>query len=119
MARPVGLATGHAYLRIMRRIALIVTSCVLACAATAARAQLPPGLPDPNLQNRIPAPLPPPPQPPVINGPLSQSPPQGVYTPPRLNTFSDRTRNCLHQGSGAGLRGADLDAYTRACANAD
>ena len=33
----------------------------------------------PSLQNRIPAPLPPPPQPPVINGPLSPSglPPMG------------------------------------------
>ena len=33
----------------------------------------------PALQNRIPAPLPPPPQPPVINGPLSPSglPPMG------------------------------------------
>jgi hypothetical protein len=41
-----------------------------------------PGLPNPDLQNRIPAPLPPPPQPPVINGPLSQGPPPGVYQPP-------------------------------------
>jgi hypothetical protein len=101
----------------MRRFAFIAAMGILACAATAVRAQLPPGLPDPNLQNRIPAPLPPPQQAPVINGPLSQSPPKGVYVPPRLNTHSDRTVNCLHQGSGAGLRGADLDAYTRACAN--
>ena len=102
----------------MRRVALIAV-CVLACAATAALAQLPPGVPDPYLQNRIPAPLPPPPQPPVINGPLSQSPPQGTYKPPQLNTYGDRTRNCLQQGSGAGLRGTDLDAFTRACTNAN
>jgi hypothetical protein len=75
--------------------------------------------PPPDLQNRIPAPLPPPPQPPAINGPLSQSPPQGTYNPPRLKTHGDRTRNCIQQGSGAGLRGADLDAYTRSCANAN
>jgi hypothetical protein len=55
----------------------------------------------------------------VTNGPLSQSPPGGVYQPPRLNTFGDRTRNCLQQGAGAGLRGAELDAYTRACASAN
>jgi hypothetical protein len=103
----------------MRSAALIAAVCLVACAGTIALAQQPPGLPDPNLQNRIPAPLPPPPQPPVINGPLSQSPPPGTYRPPPLNTFSDRTRNCLHQGSGAGLSGADLDAYTRACANAN
>src|SRR5215207_4981282 len=57
----------------------------------------------PVLENRIPAPLPPPPQPPIINGPLGQSPPPGVYTPPRLNTHSDRTVGCLHEGAGAGL----------------
>jgi hypothetical protein len=102
----------------MRRVAFIAL-CILACAATAAKAQLPLGVPDPYLQNRIPAPLPPPPQPPVINGPLSQSPPQGTYKPPQLNTYGDRTLNCLQQGSGAGLRGADLDAFTRACTNAN
>ena len=82
---------------------------------TAALAQAP-GLP-PDLQNRIPAPLPPPPQPPIINGPLSQGPPPGVYQPPRLNTFSDRTSTCLQAGSGYGLHGRKLDAYTRACVN--
>jgi hypothetical protein len=78
-----------------------------------------PGLPNPALENRIPAPLPPPPQPPVINGPLAQSPPPGVYVPPQLNTSSDRATACLHEGSARGLRGRKLDAYTRACANAD
>jgi hypothetical protein len=102
----------------MRHKTLIIAVC-LACAAVPAAAQTVPGLPDPNLQNRIPAPLPPPPPPPVINGPLSQGAPQGTYLPPRLNTQADRTRNCLQEGSGAGLRGADLDAYTRSCANAD
>jgi hypothetical protein len=103
----------------MRSTTFILAGCIIVGMPATARAQLPPGLPDPNLQNRIPAPLPPPPQPPVINGPLSQSPPQGTYNPPRIKTYGDRTRNCLQQGSGAGLRGADLDAYTRACANAN
>lgn len=88
-------------------------------AATVAPAQVPPGLPNPDLQNRIPAPLPPSPQAPIINGPLSQGRPPGVYHPPRLVTPGDRTTACLHEGSGQGLRGRRLDAYTRACANAN
>jgi len=75
--------------------------------------------PPPELQNRIPEPLPPPPRPPIINGPLGQSAPPGVARQRRLNTFSDRTRRCLHDGAGYGLRGGELDAYTRACANAN
>jgi hypothetical protein len=100
--------------------ALIYRAAVLALAgmvATAAFAQVPGSLPNPDLQNRIPAPLPPPPQPPVINGPLSQAPPPGVYIPPRLTTHGDRTRDCVQQGSETGLRGRKLDAYTRRCAN--
>jgi len=73
----------------------------------------PPGLPNPALENRVPPPLPPPPKPPVVNGPLSQSPPPRVYEPPRLNTFGDRAIGCAQQG----LKGDDLDAYTRSCAN--
>ena len=103
----------------MGRLAFVLALLIVSGATSAVRAQLPPGLPDPALQNRIPAPLPPPPQAPTINGPLSQSPPPGTYNPPRLKTHGDRTRNCLQQGSGVGLRGADLDAYTRACANAN
>ncbi len=95
---------------------------LLCCAAFSAlaRAQtlLPPGAPPlPNLENRIPTPLPPPQPPPTINGPLSQSPSPGVYTPRRLDTHSDRTIRCLQQGSSAGLSGPDLDAYTGACVN--
>jgi hypothetical protein len=73
--------------------------------------------PPPDLQNRIPAPLPPPPQPPVIGGPLGQPAPPGVHQPPRLNTHSDRTGRCLQEGAGYGLRGRKLDAYVRDCAN--
>jgi len=91
----------------------------VACIALAppALAQVVP--PPPELQNRIPAPLPPPPPPPVINGPLGQNPPPGVYEPGRLNTYSDRVTNCLHEGAGYGLRGRKLNSYARACANAN
>jgi hypothetical protein len=93
---------------------------LVAAAISPALAQVPvPGLPDPALQNRIPAPLPPPPEPPIINGPLSQSPPPGVYLPPRINSFSDRAAACAHEGSSHGLRGRKLDVYTRSCVNAN
>ena len=73
----------------------------------------------PALENRIPAPLPPPAQPPIINGPLGQSPPPGVYVPPRLNTQNDRVIGCQHQGRADGLRGKRLQSYVRDCANAN
>ena len=101
----------------MNTLAIIIAAFVLtAVASSGALAQVP-GLPDPALQGRIPAPLPPPAPAPIINGPLAQSPPPGVYMPGRLNTFSDRATSCLHEGSSHGLRGRKLDAYTRACAN--
>ena len=100
-------------------VRLVAGLVFAAVSATAVLAQLPPGLPNPDLQNRIPAPLPPPPPPPVINGPLGQSPPPGVYIPPHLNTFSDRASGCLQDGSSLGLRGRKLDRYVRSCANAN
>ena len=90
---------------------------LVALAIAPASAQITPT--PPVLENRIPAPLPPPPQPPVINGPLGQSPPPGVYVPPRLNTYSDRVIACTHQGRADGLRGKALQSYTRDCANAN
>jgi hypothetical protein len=94
--------------------AIVLTmSCVLGGAS--APAQIVPAIP--SFENPIPEPLPPPPAAPVINGPLSQGPAPGVETPPALNTFSDRATQCLQQGSDGGLRGAELDAYTGACAN--
>ena len=93
------------------RVAIAVC-CLGLLAGMPAVAQI---IPEP--PSRIPAPLPPPPQPPIINGPLGQSPPPGVHTPPRLNTHSDRTVGCLHEGAGAGLRGKRLQAYARECAN--
>lgn len=84
-----------------------------------AAAQLIP--PPPELENRIPAPLPPPPQPPIINGPLtegSQGQSPGAVRQRDIDTPSDRVTRCLHTGAGYGLSGAELDAYTRRCANA-
>ena len=94
---------------------LVAAACTVVAGPAAAQFAPPP----PELQNRIPAPLPPPPQPPIINGPLGQSPPPGVYQPGRLNTHSDRVTNCLQEGAGYGLRGSKLNAYARACANAN
>lgn len=74
----------------------------------------------PNLESRIPAPLPSPAQPPVINGPLSPGvAPPTVEQPPNLNTFGDRATGCVAEGGSAGLRGGRLDAFTSACANRD
>ena len=101
----------------MRSRLALAAGAVLALIAGSAAAQIVPT--PPALENRIPAPLPPPPQPPIINGPLGQSPPPGVYMPPRLNTQSDRVTGCLHQGRADGLRGKRLQAYARDCANAN
>jgi hypothetical protein len=110
----------NTYLNLMFcRLALAVLGLVLCWAVVLApaAAQLQPT--PPVLENRIPAPLPPPPQPPIINGPLGQAPPPGVYVPPRLNTLSDRVIGCQHQGRADGLRGKALQSYTRDCANAN
>ena len=96
----------------------LVLGLAIVCAlgATHAVAQI---ITNPALENRIPAPLPPPPQPPIINGPLQQAPPPGVYMPRQLNTHSDRVTSCTHQGRADGLRGKRLQAYVTSCANAN
>lgn len=100
----------------MNRIICIAVAVICVVRGPAAFAQFIP--PPPELENRIPQPLPPPPQPPIINGgPQGQSPPPGVIKQRRIDSAGDRATRCLHQGSGYGLRGGDLDAYTRACAN--
>jgi len=74
----------------MKRILRVTLSLACVLVATPVFAQENPGFtqgelarnpsilgappPIPSYQSRIPAPLPPPPQPPVINGPLSESP---------------------------------------------
>jgi hypothetical protein len=83
---------------------------------SAAMAQFIP--PPPELENRIPKPLPPPPQPPIINGgPQGQGSSPGVIRQRRIDSAGDRASRCLHEGAGYGLRGGDLAAYSRACAN--
>ena len=110
------MAQNRTYLKTMHSRLAFAAGLALAVVAAPAAAQI---APTPALENRIPAPLPPPPQPPIINGPLGQSPPPGVYTPRRLNTFGDRVTGCLHQGRSDGLRGKQLQSYTRECANAN
>jgi hypothetical protein len=100
----------------MTRILIIAVAAGNLIAAGPALAQVVPFPPE--LEGRIPAPLPPPPQPPIINGPLGQSPPPGVYYPPRLNTFADRMTHCIDQGTSYGLHGRRLNSYARRCANA-
>ena len=91
--------------------AAILAGC-LAAGASASAQVIPQTAP---LENRIPAPLPRPSQPPVINGLLAQSEPPEVVTPRPLNTFGDRVTRCLQEGSGAGVIGSSLE--TQACAN--
>jgi hypothetical protein len=94
--------------------AILICACVIG--STPAFAQVLPQIP--NLENRIPSPLPPPAPPPVVNGPLSQGAASPTISqPPRLDTFGDRTAGCIEQGGTAGLRGGALDRYTRDCAN--
>ena len=100
----------------MSRIILMLFAAGPLLAALPTCAQVVPFPPE--LQGRIPAPLPPPAPPPIINGPLGQSPPPGVYVPPRLNTFADRMTNCIDQGTSYGLHGRKLHTYARRCANA-
>jgi hypothetical protein len=94
----------------------VAAGLICALAGTPAMAQFVPE--PPVLEGRIPAPLPPPPPPPIISGPLQQAPPPGVYFPEQRDTAASRARRCFHGGRSAGLRGAQLDAYTRECVNA-
>jgi hypothetical protein len=99
----------------MNRIIGVALAALFVVPGPVAFAQFVP--PPPELENRIPAPLPPPPQPPIINGPLGQAPPPGVIKQRRIDSAGARATRCLHEGSGYGLRGGDLSAYARACAN--
>jgi hypothetical protein len=101
----------------MRQLLTIVMTMGCVLSGAPAFAQIVPE--NPAFENSIPAPLPPPPSPAVINGPSSQGPAPTVETPRELNTFSDRATQCSEQGSNGGLRGAELDAYTSSCANAN
>jgi hypothetical protein len=111
------VAPARTYLSAMSTRLAIAAGLALVFVTGSAAAQIVPT--PPALENRIPAPLPPPPQPPIINGPLQQAPSPGVYVPPRLRTQSDRVVGCQHQGRADGLRGKQLQAYVRDCANAN
>jgi hypothetical protein len=44
----------------------------------------------------------------------------GVYTPPRIDSYSDRVTNCIHSyplNAGIGNNPTDRGAYVRQCAN--
>jgi hypothetical protein len=101
-----------------KRFISIAVAAGVVIMGTPALAQITP-LEPPVLQNRIPAPLSPPPQAPTINGPLGGDPPAHVYTPPQLNTFSDRVTRCLDEGASAGMEGRRLNSYATACGNSD
>jgi hypothetical protein len=93
-------------------IPLVLVGCILL--ATPADAQI---KTFPELQGRTPAPLPPPPQPPIINGPGRQAPPPGVAKTTPLNTHGDRVTRCTHQGAVNGLHGGRLSSYVLRCGN--
>jgi hypothetical protein len=101
----------------MRGLFAIVLVAACGLGPVCAPAQVLPQVPD--LQSRIPAPLPPPPVPPTINGPMVQGPPPGVMAPAPLNTFSDRVGRCVQEASNAGLSVSDLNAFTGSCVNAN
>jgi hypothetical protein len=52
-----------------------------------------------------------------INVPAMQPPSPGVLSPPPLNTFSDRTTQCLQLGSSFGVSGPNLSTFASTCAN--
>jgi hypothetical protein len=101
----------------MKNLFAIVLAIVFGLSTVCASAQVLPQISD--MQSRIPAPLPPPPVPPTINGSGVQGPPPGVIAPVPLNTFSDRVGRCLQEGSNAGLNMPDLNAFTGSCVNAN
>ena len=100
----------------MRRLyAILLTAGYLLGGGAPAIAQLLPQVP--NLENRIPAPPHLPRNHPSSTALSQGAAPPAIGQPSSLNTFSDRATGCVAQGGSAGLRGCELDAYTRACAN--
>jgi hypothetical protein len=56
-------------------------------------------------------------QSPSLPEPAMATPSPGVLAPPALNTFSDRTTQCLQLGGSFGLTGPNLQTYSSVCAN--
>jgi hypothetical protein len=66
---------------------------------------IPPSVPSPNAGPPAPS--------------LTQPGP-GVYQPPKINSFGDRSTNCIHAAplnAGVGNNPSELGAFTRSCAN--
>ena len=55
-------------------------------------------------------------QSPSLPEPAMATPSPGVLAPPALNTFSDRTTQCLQAGDNFGLTGSDLGTFSTQCA---
>jgi hypothetical protein len=55
-------------------------------------------------------------QSPSLPEPAMATPSPGVLVPPPLNTFSDRTTQCLQAGDNFGLTGSDLMTFSSTCA---
>jgi hypothetical protein len=96
-----------------------VSSSIIACALllvvgnTASAQFLPPG------GSVFNPPMPPPPPPPKIRAPVvpkMDAPPQQNYQPAPRPSFSDRINACLGDAAALGLRPAEREAYSRACA---
>jgi len=105
----------RAYVTGMRTHLTLAAGLALAVMTAPAPAQLVPT--PPVLENRIPAPLPPPAPPPIINGPLGQGPAPRLHKQPRIDSPGERAARCFHEGAGYGLRGGALGRYSRTCAN--
>jgi hypothetical protein len=113
------LSLGITTYLVMTRIlitALLVCTMLAAGAGNAAWAQtmIPPGW------SPLSPPPPAPPPPPKIEVPVipkMDELPRQRYVQPSRGSFSDRVARCLHDAGAAGLRHADRDSYTRACAN--
>jgi len=95
-------------------------ACAALCAGLASAAFAPEAIaqvivPGINAPALVPFPSPPI-QMPQVPGPTVL--PQPTLAAPQFQTtFPDRVSACLQTGGAAGLGGADLDAYTRECAN--
>ena len=64
--------------------------------------------------------IPPPVPSPYGSPPVATVPPPRVYTPPRIDTFSDRVTRCNHSfplNAGIGNNPVDRDSFVRQCAN--
>jgi hypothetical protein len=66
--------------------------------------------------------IPPPDPSPYVTRPTTvlPAPPTQVYTPPPINTYSDRVTNCIHSfplNRGLGNNPTDQQSYIRQCAN--